>query len=192
MVQVSNNLVPSLTLVSGNHVYSGALPVTLINFTAKKSGKTNLLRWSTTSEVNNSGFEIERSFDARNFDKIGFLDGKGESKNLETYQFVDENPYSVSYYRLKQIDVDGKSTYSRIVQVHSAEQALKLYPNPAKDIFTIESKGGAKSIDIYNLNGTKLFEKPALSSQKISTANWPAGAYIIRQGDLSKTIVIAK
>lgn len=191
-VLVSNSLVPSLTLISLRHTYNNALPVRLVNFTAKKSGVTNLLRWSTTMEVNNSGFEIERSVDARNFEKIGFRNGKGESKNLETYQFVDENPLLVSYYRLKQIDIDGKSTYTRIVQVSSAEQVFKLYPNPAKDVFTIESTGSGKSIDIYDLKGTKIFEKPVLNSQTVSTTNWPAGTYIIKHGELSKKIVIAK
>ncbi|WP_254411204.1 leucine-rich repeat domain-containing protein [Dyadobacter diqingensis] len=191
-VLVSNSLVPSLTLISLRHTYNNALPVRLVNFTAKKSGVTNLLRWSTTMEVNNSGFEIERSVDARNFEKIGFRNGKGVSKNLETYQFVDENPLLVSYYRLKQIDIDGKSTYTRIVQVSSAEQVFKLYPNPAKDVFTIESTGSGKSIDIYDLKGTKIFEKPVLNSQTVSTMNWPAGTYIIKHGELSKKIVIAK
>lgn len=191
-VHVSNSMVPLLALLSLRHTYNPALPVTLVNFNAKRSGETNWLRWSTTREVNNSGFEIERSFNARNFEKIGFVDGKGESKNLETYLFVDENPLLVSYYRLKQIDFDGTSTYSRIVQVSAAEQAFKLYPNPAKDIFTIESKGTGQSIDIYDLKGTKLFEKPVLNSQTVSTENWPAGTYIIKHGDLSKKIVIMK
>jgi len=191
-VRVSNSMVPSLTLQSLYYNYSSALPVKLLNFTAKKIDETNLLRWSTTTEINNSGFEIERSVDARKFEKIGFLEGKGESSNLEAYQFVDESPVSVSYYRLKQIDVDEKFTYSRIVQVSSDDQALKLYPNPAKDIFTIESTGNGKSIDIYNLKGIKILEKPVLNSQTVSTVNWPAGAYIIRHGDISKKIVVVK
>lgn len=191
-VQVTNSQIPFLTLESSRTTYNSALPVRLVNFTAKKTGGANLLRWSTTMEVNNAGFEIERSFDAKTFEKIGFMTGKGESRNLENYQFVDENPTLVSYYRLKQIDVDGKSTYSRIIQISSAEQAFKLYPNPAKDIFTIESKGGGKSIDIYDLKGTKILEKPVLNSQTVSTANWSAGTYIIKHGDLSKKIVITK
>ena len=191
-VQVTNNLAPALTLESLKHTYNNPLPVTLVNFTAKKSGETNLLRWSTTSEVNNSGFEIERSIDAKNFEKIGFRKGKGESRDLETYQFVDEQPLMVSYYRLNQIDVDGKSTYSRIVQVNSAEQAFKLYPNPAKDIFTIESNGSGKSIEIYDMKGMKIFENSVNKTQTVSTENWPSGTYIIKHGELSKKIFVGK
>ena len=191
-VEVSNSLVPILILRSVDHIYDSALPVQLINFTAKKTGETNLLRWSTTTEISNSGFEIERSFDAREFKKIGFLDGKGESRNLQNYQFVDKNPLSVSYYRLKQIDVNGKFTHSRIVRVKSDNMTLKLYPNPAKDTFTIESTENSKSIEIYDLQGTKILEKPASNSVTVSTVNWPVGTYIIRHGDISKKILIEK
>ena len=191
-VKISNSLIPDLVLTSVDYIQSGSLPVQLVNFTARKSGESNLLRWSTTAEINNSGFEIERSADARKFEKIGFMDGKGESKDMETYQFVDEKPLPVSYYRLKQIDFDGKSVNSQIVQVTSDSHDLKLYPNPTKDILTIETSGSGKSIEIYNLKGTKILDRPITNMQTVSTTNWPIGTYIIRNGNKSEKVVVEK
>jgi len=102
-VQITNNLATGLTLNSVSHFYNDALPVNLVNFIVKQTSTGNLLKWSTTSETNNAGFEIERSIDAKLFEKIGYVDGKGESATLQSYQFSDQNPLPISYYRLKQL-----------------------------------------------------------------------------------------
>jgi len=189
-VEVRNSVVSSLIISSFIYQQSAPLPVTLVNFIAKHTATGNLLQWATTSETNNAGFDIERSNDARSFEKIGFVDGRGESGSLQSYQFADQNPFQTSYYRLKQLDHNGTFAYSRIVQVRSEMTALKVYPNPAKGQFSIESSTANESVQVYNLKGIRILEKPALPLQTISTANWQTGTYLIRIGDKSEKVVV--
>ncbi len=89
------------------------LPVTLLNFTARAEGSKALLNWQTATEINNDRFEIERSNNGITFLKIGQVAGAGNSSILLSYQYYDENPLKGNnYYRLKQVDLDGKSNYS--------------------------------------------------------------------------------
>ena len=188
--EVTNSIATQLTLISENYVQSTPLPVTLVNFTAKHSPEGNLLQWSTTSETNNAGFEIERSNNAKSFEKIGFTDGKGESGSLHSYQFIDQNPFPVSYYRLKQLDYDGTSAYSHIIRVRSEVAALKVYPNPVKGQVSIESNLENETVQIYDLKGIQILKKSVLPLQTISTINWQTGTYLIRVGDKTQKIFV--
>jgi hypothetical protein len=114
-----------------------ALPITLIDFTAKAEGKKVRLDWETGSEENNNFFTIERSLDGKTFDKVFTKKGAGNSKVNQFYFGYDANPYTgVSYYRLKQTDFDGKFAYSDIVSVKvvgeqmASEINVNVYPNP--------------------------------------------------------------
>lgn len=94
---------------------NNTLPIQLSSFTAQAIDKTILLNWETLSETNNSSFEIERSIDGKSFTKIGSKEGSGTTTALTKYRFVDENPLpGTNYYRLKQIDFDGKSEISAV------------------------------------------------------------------------------
>ncbi|WP_304068220.1 T9SS type A sorting domain-containing protein [Pedobacter glucosidilyticus] len=94
------------------------LPIQLSSFNAQAIDKTILLNWETLSETENASFEIERSVDGISFTKIGSKEGSGTTTALTKYRFVDENPLpGTNYYRLKQIDIDGKS---EILAVKSA------------------------------------------------------------------------
>jgi len=99
------------------------LPVEFISFTATCNGSKNTLTWQTASEINNKGFEVEKSSDAQDWEPIGFVEGHGNSNSLLTYSFDDMNPYHPStYYRLVQIDYDGQSKYSQIVQASCSSE----------------------------------------------------------------------
>ena len=118
------------------------LPVELIAFNATKSGKTNLLTWKTASEKNNSHFDVEQSIDGENnWTTIGSVKGKGTSALANNYNFTDETPLSISYYRLKQMDFDGKAVYSKVVSVVGGKadkfKINSVSPNPFKDVATI-------------------------------------------------------
>ncbi|MFT5168003.1 MAG: hypothetical protein ACI8P3_003242 [Saprospiraceae bacterium] len=120
----------------------GALPVELSFFKADiHNGKMVLLEWQTASENNNAGFEVERSTDRSNWQNIGFVDGIGSSTLVNPYQFTDEHPrLGDNYYRLKQIDFDGKHDYSELRQVFfdaKVTDLLYVYPNPVADHFTV-------------------------------------------------------
>ena len=112
----------------------GALPVELVSFTATPAseGKVNL-DWTTASEIDNDHFEVERSDDAVNFTNIENVKGNGTTTQTTNYHTVDHNPLNgTSYYRLKQVDVDGKHAYSHIVSVDIqgaiVSPAIKVFP----------------------------------------------------------------
>ncbi len=118
-----------------------ALPVELLEFSARHQGKYNVLNWTTASETNNKGFEIERSFDGRNFESIDFVKGNGSSNVEAKYVFEDGDLYhdGLYYYRLKQVDFDGRFSYSEIevVEVKRSKEAVLISPNPVKDQFQL-------------------------------------------------------
>lgn len=108
-----------------------AVPIELASFAAALEGKTVILEWQTVSETNNLGFEIQRRQGKSEFVKIGFIPGAGTTSRSQVYEFRDVNIRNSSFdYRLKQIDTDGKFTFSSIVSV-TLEAANKfcLYPN---------------------------------------------------------------
>ncbi|MEO8088265.1 MAG: T9SS type A sorting domain-containing protein [Bacteroidota bacterium] len=97
---------------------SAPLPVELLYFAAKKKEKSVLLDWSTSSEINNAYFEIQRSKDNENFETIDVREGAGNSTSVLIYNDVDVHPYEgLSFYRLKQVDYDGKFSFSPSVAV---------------------------------------------------------------------------
>jgi hypothetical protein len=124
-----------------------ALPVTLGSFDVKPRDNGNLLQWSSLTESNNTGFEVQQSVGhANGFNKIGFVDSKAKNGNSQAeirYSFEDKTPVNgvVVYYRLKQIDMDGKSSYSDIktIKVGMGSAALQVYPNPSSGSISIQT-----------------------------------------------------
>ncbi len=119
-------------------IQADPLPVTLVEFKGEKAGTANRLTWTTSTEVNNNGFELERSADGRNFTAIAFISSKGENGNSNStlnYNYNDVRPLAGNnYYRLKQVDKDGKTTFSNVVLLSSKVADITLssvYPNPA-------------------------------------------------------------
>jgi surface protein len=143
-VAARNNLTSSKGwTISGDELQ--VLPVTLISFTGKKQDNHILLEWKTTSERNNAGFYIEKSSNGKTFERIGFVDGKGDSQELNSYLFTDSAPFSMNYYRLNQIDRaandgSGKSEYSRIISVKGPAIRLVFILILPKTIFILATK----------------------------------------------------
>jgi hypothetical protein len=97
------------------------LPVTLTSFTGKLVNKQTELRWATASEKNNAEFLVERSLDGRKFETLGTVKGNGTTNVAQYYAFTDAKPaQGTNYYRLKQIDFEGASEYSKIVAVKNS------------------------------------------------------------------------
>ncbi|MFN2428790.1 MAG: T9SS type A sorting domain-containing protein, partial [Cryomorphaceae bacterium] len=140
------------------------LPITLLNFTAEAREATVELRWTTSSEINNDFFTVERSLDAGNFEPVGTIAGAGNSNTQLYYNFSDDAPYSgISFYRLKQTDYDGTATYSdiRMVRMDSDGdfELLKVYP--AQDGLQLHYRSEVNDLDveIIDLTGKRLFRK---------------------------------
>jgi hypothetical protein len=143
---------------------AGPLPVQLISFSGAKDGRNNKLQWSTSSESNNRGFELERSADGKNFSSIAFVQTKAEngtSNSTISYSFSDERATNATtYYRLKQLDRDGKITYSSATVVIKGDkyglEISAVYPNPARERINLSITSGVAekaSISITDLNG---------------------------------------
>jgi hypothetical protein len=121
------------------------LPVTLLTFSGYRNGNHNLLKWTTVSEFNNLGFQVERSTDGLNYTPIGFVNSlavNGNSNIVLNYTFIDNNiAGSKQYYRLRQTDTYGREKLSNVVLIKGPRPTLLsiggLYPNPANDIVNV-------------------------------------------------------
>lgn len=115
------------------------LPVELIEFNGSVNSNSIVLFWTTGSEINNFGFEIQRSKDGRSWEDIDFVHGQESSTENTSYSFWDRNPFvETNYYRLKQIDIDGKINFSKIISfVLPSQNAIEVFPNPVKNSLAI-------------------------------------------------------
>lgn len=159
----SCNYFNDYTLVVPN---AGPLPVSLIGFNGKHSNGVSTLDWQTSQEWNSSHFEVLRSLDGSHFKAISSLDAAGNSNTLKNYHYTDNISGSgYVYYRLRQVDLDGKTTLSDIVRLrlgNGKEASFDLYPNPfvsnLNASFTAGKNANA-SLVIRNINGQVLFSK---------------------------------
>jgi Secretion system C-terminal sorting domain len=163
--------------------FSSPLPVELLNFSGYTEGGQNFLVWTTANEINSKGFQVERlNLNTNAWESIGFVNSKGKAA---IYDFTDKAPFSVSYYRLRQIDNDGKEILSKIVSLsNTAKSFLKVYPNPATDVLTVEFTKGigttekAPTFEVINLLGQIILRGPL--NQSVDVSSLPNGTYIVR------------
>jgi hypothetical protein len=115
---------------------SNPLPVSLLVFNAKPADNDVVINWTTASEINNKGFNIERSVDGRTFEFVRFVEGAIQSSSVLNYSEIDNEAFSLSntlYYRLRQIDLDGTETLSKVVKVTRNDIGIAnilISPNP--------------------------------------------------------------
>ncbi|SKC14944.1 T9SS type A sorting domain-containing protein [Dyadobacter psychrophilus] len=175
---------------------NGTLPVTLVSFKGETESGHSKLTWETSSETNNKGFEIERSIDGRNFKKIGYVEGNGTTSNeSKSYRFIDSEPLrGKNYYRLKQLDWDGKFEHSSIVFIqHPIQETSKLYPNPVSNILlvnTLDFKGEISIIDVMG----RVVEKVSATTNEtnLNVGNLSPGLYLCRFGNTTQQFVKIK
>lgn len=180
----SNFLAPGPVL----HGPCAVVPVSLTSFTAVTANQTVKLKWQTASEMNNSGFSVQRSDDgSSHWKQIGFVKGSGTTSTPNTYNFTDQSPNAgVNYYRLDQQDFDGAHAYSPVaVADFSGEKVnLTLYPTVAHDIVTINvSDRGLLNTQIMILdNQGKVVHKMLLNQlkQTINISKLQDGLYFLK------------
>lgn len=138
----------STVFLDNIYFYNDAtLPVKLTSFTAARKDNGVVLQWNTATESNNKGFAVERSRDGLSWSEISFVKAAGSSTLGAAYNSTDVNPLkAINYYRLKQVDNDGKSNYSAVKAVNMGTEAnsILVYPNPTKgrvNIYTGELNG---------------------------------------------------
>ncbi len=169
-----------------------ALPVELTSFSAELNGTTAILNWKTSTEINSYGFEIEKSADNNNYNKIGFIKGSGSSNSPKSYSFSDKNVSSgINYYRLKQIDNNGQFRYSQVIEVSgtSLVHGFSLnqnYPNPFNPTTVINyeiPKEGLVSLKVFDITGREVstlvnqFQDAGTHSITFNASNLSSGIY---------------
>jgi subtilisin-like proprotein convertase family protein len=137
------------------------LPVQYADFEARKFEESVVLDWKTTNEKDNDHFEVERAGADYKFYKVGTLKGSGTSNELKTYSYIDEAAMpGISYYRLRQVDFNGREYYSpvRSVDFRTAVNKLVVSPNPAYGSISINTGEAAEKIDIISVTGQLVME----------------------------------
>lgn len=180
-VEVSNSAATQLILLSNPYIFS-VLPLTWLNFNASNCSDNVCLQWKTENEQNTAHFEIERSVDGNNFIQLS----KVASQNIpgtHAYSTTDHSPaQGINYYRIKQVDQDGRYSYSDIRSVN-AEIAGKLAisPNPANNFIILTGVDKAERVSLYNITGQLLREWIHVSgNQQLNISNLQKGMYIIK------------
>ena len=166
------------------------LPVSLKSFNAIQRSNKAYLTWETDLENNNDGFEIERrSAGNSQYQKIGFVDSKapGGNGNAYSYSFDDNQSLTkgVTYYRLRQVDLDGRATYSEVKAVRTGNGGLltiSIYPNPSRGVanVTIPESAGKMDVSLDDYTGKAVQRWNGISVRNLQINNMRPGVYMLR------------
>lgn len=179
----------------------GVLPVTFVSFDLSVSDNGVLLYWSTSEEINNSFFAIQRSVDGSSWANIALLPGAGNSQGLIQYQHIDQNAMNgTSYYRIRQTDFNGSFSHTEALraEVTKGRPILKLNPNPSNEVLQLSLKGDLRQYiryEICNLQGQPQLaagiDRPVMP---IETGSLPSGIYLLRvytkRGQISRKFIV--
>lgn len=168
-------------------------PVSYLYFKGERlANATNQLEWQTSNEHNNDRFEVERSVDGIRFEYCGQVKGAGNSSTPLKYTFVDSKPYAgITYYRLKQVDIDEKFEYSSVISIEEngvATPVWQLYPNPTQGELHVNyftPKNTQVNFELYNVNGQLVWnetKKMEAGNHKLDLDlnNLPQGNYLLK------------
>lgn len=183
-MEVTNDVADQLILYSDQLDVSGSiiLPLTWLGFTAVNCSDNICLRWETENEQNTSHFEIERSSDGKNFEQIGTR----ASANTPGRHSYDATDYSaengINFYRIKQVDSDGKFTYSSIVSARiEIKGVLTITPNPANGFIVLKGIEKAEKVTIYSSTGQTFKQwQNVAGHQQLNIANLQPGIYLLK------------
>lgn len=196
--QIQNNPSTFCASISKNSVtvnVTGTFPVQFTQLKARKQGETVLLDWGTVTEQNSSHFIVERSADGASFSTtIGQVKAAGNSNTLKSYSLVDAAPLrGWNYYRVKQVDADGKYGYSNTAAVNFDKEGslLVVYPNPVKQQLNLEytsAAAGRLSFQVMDSRGALLISHAVsvVAGRNLETINVSSlapGVYFLRYQD---------
>ncbi|HRE38980.1 MAG TPA: T9SS type A sorting domain-containing protein, partial [Chitinophagaceae bacterium] len=183
-------------------------PVTLLSFSGYKDGSRNQLSWTTGTEINNRGFDVQRSADGINYTSIGFVNSLatgGNSNDQLSYRFTDNTPAGVKqYYRLRQEDLDGRSKLSNIVLINGARPTAiairSLFPNPASVTASmiVDAPSAAKlTVLVSDMAGRNMVQQIVNVSEgsnmvALNIASLQSGTYLVRVMSETGEVVTGK
>ena len=174
--------------------FSGTIvPVELTSFTAEYVGNTTQLNWTTATELNNLGFDVQRSLNGNPFVTIGFVFGKGTTTEIQNYSYVDKTTLpNMNYaYRLRSNDYSGRYHLSDVINLGESNpldfELEQNYPNPFNPATTISIGLPVKSdisLDVYNIVGEKVLTlyngelEAGNYDYNVNASNLPSGIYV--------------
>jgi hypothetical protein len=171
------------------------LPIKLNSFIGTKEGNKNVLNWQTANEINNKGFELQRSINGKEFNTIAYINSKAENGSSAAdlnYSYSDDKYFAATnYYRLKQLDKDGKSSFSNVVVLKSAITKIeisRMYPNPVQEKLNIvltTPSASKVTVNITDLVGKTIASKSIETIQGdnivlFNTDKFVAGTYLVK------------
>ena len=194
----SNPILATADLSFSVDIEAAPLPIELSSFESKITNNGVELSWSSASELNNDGFEIQKSTDGVDWTNIGFVKGAGTTNIAQSYAFLDDAPVEgINYYRLKQLDFDGNFEYSHVVTANmnlkylSGFKFIGIAPNPTKiegrTYFTIDAdeQNLPLTIQIFATNGQLLKEQEnslayGKNTVEMDLSSLSSGTYFVR------------
>lgn len=168
---------------------STTLPLRMVDFTANVQNSNSVfLKWATEAEENTSRFELERSAPGGSFSKVATI-ATNNTQSRNDYNFTDRQPLAgTNLYRIKIIDINGEVKYSNILKVNlSGKGNFEIYPNPAKDVVTINGIKANQVVKLVNAEGRELVQKISTGqSITLDVSKYPAGMYLVLYFDGEK------
>jgi hypothetical protein len=181
----------STTASYGNTGCTTVVPIRMIDFSASYNTGTATLNWQTATEVNTDHFEIQKSFDGEHFVRLADVTAAGNSSTTKSYSYTDRNiQYRATYYRLREVDRDGVSGYSKVARINPSNSGFSInnvYPKPALGTINIEwnsNVAGESKILIRDMSGrtlktTNLIASSGFNKQTLNIDNISKGMYLI-------------
>jgi hypothetical protein len=176
---LQNNAPQAFSIITSGSTLNAVLPVKWLHFSGRNIDNKVELNWTTVQEINNKGFEIERSTNNETFSSIGFVKGRENSLVINKYNFVDEliNLNNLElfsdklHYRLKQIDLNGNYNYSKTISVEAPKIfGVTIYPNPFTENFTltINSNSASQLVNVVlcDITGRIILDKSFITNDK--------------------------
>ncbi len=159
-------------------------PVSLISFNAQKEAQTAVLSWSTGEEINSDRFEVEHSLNGKNWQKIGSVAARGNSKNTQWYAFTDNNPANGSnLYRLRMVDRDGTFDITRAKSLEfDIQLETAMYPTPVAErlLLKMGDLSQIRRVELYDASGKSVLEAETVTASGIDVRGLPTGFYVVK------------
>ena len=171
------------------------LPVVLSSFNGLKFNKDVLLKWTSVSEINVTEFNIQRSYNGIDFDKVGAMIAKGSGN----YSFIDNSiiKTGIIYYQLEVVGNDGSKEYSKVLAINMDTKStdISIYPNPAKGTVMILSPYSTGRLAICNLMGETMLSQQIIDKQnKVNVGSLLPGVYIVNvltaEGKITSKLIV--
>jgi hypothetical protein len=177
--------IPSLFIAQLNQRLYGTTPVELVQFELRKKRQSVILNWATASEKDNQYFVVEHATNGIDFTALETVSSKGNGSAFRKYSYEYKNPtVGINYYRLKQVDIDGKYTYSDIKTIDMPRKLLSLTSTLISDVLHIFLAGSVPvEYRIVNTSGQQVATGKSIGSTKIGLSKHPVGWYYVITGN---------